>query len=102
MNSTVKNFLLWMVILVVIILAWNVFRGGAPGTKELTFSDFLDSVHAEKVDEVTIRGSEIRGVLKGAGATKAAEFMTYAPSYPDLVKELRQSNVKIKADEPKD
>jgi len=102
LNSTVKNFLLWMVILVVIILAWNVFRGGAPGTKELTFSDFLDAVHAEKVDEVTIRGSEIHGVLKGAGPAKAAEFKTYAPSYPDLVKELRQTNVKIKADEPKD
>jgi len=102
LNSTVKNFLLWMVILVVIILAWNVFRGGAPGTKELTFSDFLDAVHTEKVDEVTIRGQEIHGVLKGGTAARPAEFKTYAPSYPDLVKELRQSNVKIKADEPKD
>jgi cell division protease FtsH len=98
LNSMVKNFLLWMVILVVIILAWNVFRGGAPGTRELTFSDFLDSVHAEKVDEVTIRGNEIHGMLKGAGAARPAEFKTYTPSYPDLVKELRQANVRIKAD----
>ena len=102
MNSTVKNFLLWMVILVVIILAWNVFRGGAPGTREMTFSDFLDAVHTEKVDEVTIRGQEIHGILKGGPGAKPAEFKTYAPSYPDLVKELRESKVKIKADEPKD
>jgi cell division protease FtsH len=98
----VKNFLLWMVILVVIILAWNVFRGGAPGTRELTFSDFLDSVHSERVEEVTIRGNEIHGMLKGSGTTRPAEFKTYTPSYPDLVKELRQANVRIKADEPKD
>jgi cell division protease FtsH len=96
----VKNFLLWMVILVVIILAWNVFRGGAPGAKELTFSEFLDSVHAGRVDEVTIRGSEIHGALKVAAGPK--EFKTFAPSYPDMIKELRQANVKIKADEPKD
>ena len=26
MNATIKNLLLWMVILVLIILAWNVFK----------------------------------------------------------------------------
>src|SRR5450830_1351606 len=97
-----KNFLLWMVILVVIILAWNVFRGGTPSSREMVFSDFLDAVHAQRVEEVTIRGNEIRGLLRAVGPLKASEFKTYSPAYPDLVKELRSSNVKIKADEPKD
>jgi len=102
LNSTMKNFLLWMVILVVIILAWNVFRGGAPGTKEMVFSDFLDAVHSQRVEEVTIRGNEIHGTLKAVGNAHPTDFKTYAPSYPDLVKELRDANVRIKADEPKD
>ena len=97
-----KNFLLWMVILVVIILAWNVFRGGAPGVKELAFSEFLDDVHAQKVEEVTIRGSEVHGTLRSAPGARPPEFKTYMPNYPDLVKELRTANVRIKADEPKD
>ena len=29
MNATIKNLLVWMVILVLIILAWNVFKTGA-------------------------------------------------------------------------
>jgi cell division protease FtsH len=102
LNATMKNFLLWMVILVVIILAWNVFRGGTPSSREMVFSDFLDAVHAQRVEEVTIRGNEIRGLLRAVGPLKASEFKTYSPAYPDLVKELRSSNVKIKADEPKD
>ena len=33
MNATIKNLLLWMVILVLIILAWNVFKTGATGQR---------------------------------------------------------------------
>jgi hypothetical protein len=38
LNATIKNLLLWMVILVLIILAWNVFKTGATAVDEVTFS----------------------------------------------------------------
>ena len=61
MNATIKNLLLWMVILVLIILAWNVFKTGATAVEEISFSQFLDQVTQGHVQKVTIRGDEIRG-----------------------------------------
>ena len=61
MNATIKNLLLWMVILVLIILAWNVFKTGATAVEEVTFSQFLDQVNQGHVQKVQIRGEEIRG-----------------------------------------
>ena len=53
LNATIKNLLLWMVILVLIILAWNVFKTGATTVEEITFSQFLDQVGQGHVQKVT-------------------------------------------------
>src|SRR4030095_8141845 len=61
LNATIKNLLLCMVILVLILLAWNVFKTGATAVEEVTFSQFLDQVNQGHVQSVKIRGEEIRG-----------------------------------------
>src|SRR5439155_15036642 len=84
LNATIKNLLLWMVILVLIILAWNVFKTGATAVEEISFSRFLTQVSQGHIQKVTIRGEEIRGTYSPAAGKRDAVFKTYAPSYPKL------------------
>lgn len=62
--------------------------------EEMIFSDFSAQLQQGQVVEVTIQKPEnlIIGVLKNG-----VKFKTYAPDYPDLVKELREKGVRIAA-----
>ncbi len=77
------------------ILLFNLFNVPPKTEKEMIFSDFISKVEAGDVDEVTIKESHITGRLKDG-----SKFKTYAVEYPDLVKELRQKDVKIAAKPP--
>ncbi|MEO8430740.1 MAG: ATP-dependent zinc metalloprotease FtsH [Acidobacteriota bacterium] len=102
MNATIKNLLLWMVILVLIILAWNVFKTGATAVEEISFSRFLTQVTQGHVQKVTIRGDEIRGSYNPAAGKRETLFKTYAPVYPKLVEDLSAKGVEIEATPMKD
>ncbi len=102
MNATIKNLLLWMVILVLIILAWNVFKTGATAVEEITFSRFLTQVSQGHVQKVTIRGDEIRGTYAPSSGKRETLFKTYAPAYPKLVDDLSAKGVEIEATPTKD
>ncbi len=102
MNATIKNLLLWMVILVLIILAWNVFKTGATAVEEITFSRFLTQVTQGHVQKVTIRGDEIRGSYNPSSGKRETLFKTYAPAYPKLVDDLSAKGVEIEATPTKD
>jgi len=102
LNATIKNLLLWMVILVLIILAWNVFKTGATAVEEVTFSQFLDQVNQGHIQSVRIRGEEISGQFAPSAGKREPRFRTYAAEYPDLVKDLRAKNVEIEIAPTKD
>jgi len=102
LNATIKNLLLWMVILVLIILAWNVFKTGATAVEEISFSQFLDQVAQGHIQKVTIRGEEIRGTYSPTAGRREPLFKTYAATYPDLVKDLRARGVEIEITPLKD
>ena len=102
MNATIKNLLLWMVILVLIILAWNVFKTSAVAVEEITFSRFLSQVSQGHVQKVTIRGDEIRGNYSPAAGKPSGFFKTYAPNYPQLVENLQTKGVEIEVTPAKD
>jgi cell division protease FtsH len=90
-----------MAIFGVVILLWNTFQGGKTAQKELSYSDFLGAVQQGKVAEVTIRGKQLTGKYKGDGLGGGQELKTtLLDNDPDLVKQLRQSNVRISAEEP--
>ncbi|MFN2387010.1 MAG: ATP-dependent metallopeptidase FtsH/Yme1/Tma family protein, partial [Thermoanaerobaculia bacterium] len=95
MNATIKNLLLWMVILVLIILAWNVFKTGTTAVEEISFSQFLDQVSRGYVQKVKIRGEEITGTYTPAAGKRENLFKTYSADYPKLVEELRGRGVEI-------
>ncbi|HEX7528720.1 MAG TPA: ATP-dependent metallopeptidase FtsH/Yme1/Tma family protein, partial [Thermoanaerobaculia bacterium] len=100
MNTTVKNILLWMVILVVILLLFRVVDVGRTSTSTVGFSEFLEMVKKGDLDRVTIRGQEIRGFKKGSPEGREPGVRTYAPAYNELTSDLMKANVRITAEEP--
>jgi len=75
------------------ILAFNLLNPAKPA-QEIVFSDFIQYLQEGQISEVTIKQPEnqITGTLKNG-----LKFKTYAPDYPDLVKELREKGVRIAA-----
>ncbi|HED00258.1 MAG TPA: ATP-dependent metallopeptidase FtsH/Yme1/Tma family protein [Proteobacteria bacterium] len=90
MNTFYKNLSLWLVIGLIMILLFQFFNRPGEESGEATYSDFLDKVEKGEVSRVTVQGERIHGQYVNGRA-----FKTYAPKDVDLVKILRQANVKI-------
>ncbi len=98
MNPRVKSLAVWIGVALLMILLFNLFNiSSRPIEDELIFSDFMSKTEKGEVTEVTIRDNHISGVL-GNGT----KFRTYIASYPDLVKTLREKNVRITAKPPEE
>jgi cell division protease FtsH len=96
----VKTALLWVVIIVLVFLLWQLFNTAKGASEDIKFSTFIDRVESGYVQEVTIRGEEIRGVTKGTAPGGAKPFHTTGPPanlpYPDLPKILDERGVETK------
>jgi cell division protease FtsH len=87
-----KNLALWLVISLMMILLFNLFNQPRASQDKIIFSDFLTSLEQGEIREVTIQGHTLYGRYNNL-----KEFRTFAPSYPDLIKALKEKNVKITA-----
>jgi cell division protease FtsH len=87
-----KNLALWLVISLMMILLFNLFNQPRSSQDKIIFSDFLTALEKGEVREVTIQGHNLYGRYNNL-----KEFRTFAPSYPDLIKALKDKNVKITA-----
>jgi cell division protease FtsH len=87
-----KNLALWLVISLMMILLFNLFNQPRSPQEKVIFSDFLIALEKGEVREVTIQGHNLYGRY-----SNLKEFKTFAPSYPDLIKALKEKNVKITA-----
>jgi cell division protease FtsH len=92
MNQFSRSIALWLVLGLMFLLLFNIFSRQQPREPEIIFSDFLNQVEKGQVAQVTIQGNTIKGETSGG-----EHFKTYAPRDPDLVKTLRDKNVKIAA-----
>ncbi|MBT5470385.1 MAG: ATP-dependent metallopeptidase FtsH/Yme1/Tma family protein [Nitrospina sp.] len=91
MNQFYKNLALWLVIGIVLIALFNMFNQPLTPQSEVVFSDFMDQVEQGQVNEVVISGDNISGKYVDGKA-----FQTTAPPKdPDLIRSLRQKNVRI-------
>jgi hypothetical protein len=94
MNSTNKNVVFWLVIVVSALLLWTVLQQErfGQGDKEVNFSQFMVDVDQGNVKEVTINLQEVRGKFANDGSI----FHTTVPAnYPDMIKLLRDKGVVI-------
>jgi len=94
--SFYKNLALWLVIVVVTVLFFDLFNTKTETHRRIIFSEFMDHVDAGSIKEVVIAGNLIRGKLKDG-----SKFETYSVSDPELVQKLRKQKVEIAA-EPED
>ena len=103
MNPAVRTLILWIAIFVVVIVLWNTFQAGRVNRVELSFTEFLEEVADGQVADVTIRGQQINGTFKESSRHgDGDQFTTFAPEFPELVAELREADVLIKAEEPRE
>ena len=94
MNSTVKQVVFWLVILLSGVLLYSVVRnnGAAVKDSEINFSQFLSDIDAGKIKDVTVLGPEVRGNYSNQ---KAGFHTTVPANYTDMYKSLRDKGVNI-------
>jgi len=86
-----KNIIFWIAAGVTIIVLWSLLQSPGAIKKEVNFSEFLNDVEKNNVNEVTIYGNQIKGKY-----TDGTPFKSVAPSqFDDLVKILRDHNITI-------
>ena len=85
-----RNAFFWITAGIVIILLYSLLQNPNLAKKEVNFSEFMTEVEANKVQEVTITGNQLRGTYSD-GTT----FKTVTPQYDDLIKILREHKVNI-------
>jgi len=86
-----KNIALWLVICLMVVMLFQVFKQPERGGTGLSYSEFLNMVERGNIVQVTIQGENISGI------SSQGAFKTYAPKDPELIKLLRSKEVRITA-----
>jgi cell division protease FtsH len=86
-----KNLALWLVISLMLIMLFQIFKQPERGSASVSYSEFLSMVDNGSVAHVTIQGEHI------SGTSSQGPFKTYVPKDPELIPLLRSKNVKITA-----
>jgi len=90
-NKPAKNIVFWIAAGAIIILLWSLLQTPSMVKPDVAFSQFLTDVEEKKVEEVTINGTQVRGIFRDGTAFKTV----LPPQFNDLVKVLRENKVKI-------
>ncbi len=88
MNTQYRNMALWVVILVMILLLVTMLRQSQQTVPPIAYSDFLEKVEADEVEQVTIEENLITG-----RQADGSEFTTYAPAITEGL--LSQLHAKV-------
>jgi len=99
MNANLRNFALWVIIVLLLLALFTLFQnpGQRSSSSDISFSQLLTEVDQGHVRDVVIQGPEIHGTFNNG-----TSFQTYAPSDPTLVKRLYDAKVQITAKAPGD
>lgn len=95
MNPFYKNLSLWLVIILMMVMLYNIFNQQQYAEENIGYSDFLAMVDNEQVSNVTIQGQDLL-----INTSNGKRFKVYAPEDPELIRQLRDKGVAIKAKPP--
>jgi cell division protease FtsH len=95
MQANWKNIFVYLLIILAAVALLAPLFPLEPPAKEVAFSEFLNFIDQGKLQEVTIAGDQVSGVL-----TDKKHFRTRAMNYPNLVPMLREKGVAIKVEPP--
>jgi len=89
-----RNMALWVVVALLVFAMFNLFQGTSQRGQmtSLAFSDFLTSVEAGDVRDVTIQGETVSGHYRDG-----RNFSTFVPEGSNLVQTLTKRGVRISA-----
>ncbi len=92
LNPWMRSLAIWIAILASLALFVSLFEGRSAdgGAKSLSYSNFVTSVDAGKIKDVTQSGNVITGTLKNGDA-----FKTYAVPDPEFATRLLQAGVEF-------
>ena len=92
MNPFNKNLALWIIIILMVIMLYNIFNQQQQNDAELGYSEFISMVESEKISKVIIQGDNLIATDQGG-----ARYHIYAPQDSDMIKILRSKGVSIQA-----
>lgn len=92
-----KNLALWVVIVLMMIMLYNIFNQQQHRETEIGYSEFLTMVERDQVSAVVIQGDEL--MVTGQNNER---LRVYTPGDEGLVSMLRKKDVAIKAKPPED
>ena len=90
MNPFYKNLTIWLSVVLIMILLFNLFNQPRLKTRKYNFSQFKLAVDNGEVQEVIIQGNNILGKL-----TDGTEFKTYSIKDPELIREMVDKGVSV-------
>jgi len=94
-NPSVRSFVFWMVLVVVVVLIWNFSTDFQARDESVSFSEFIRMVDSGQVESVTLTGNEVSG-----STTSGSSFRSFAPpQYEGLVNKLVERDVAVSARE---
>jgi len=91
LNPFYKNLALWLIISLMMVMLFQIFKHPDRSSISVGYSDFLSMVENGSVISVTIQGDNISGM------SAQGPFKTFAPKDPELIKLLRSKGVKLTA-----
>lgn len=94
-NKYFRNIGLYLLVLLISVTIFSSLFNHVSTVQELTYSQFLKEVEANKISSVTIMGKAISGRF-----VNGEEFTTYSPDDPEIINILRNKNVVIEAKPP--
>ena len=95
MNQFYKNISLWLVIVLMMVMLYNIFNQQQAGQTDIGYSEFLAMVERDQVQSVVIQGQELYFT-----DNSGARYKSFAPNDGELIQMLRANGVSIKAKPP--
>ncbi|HCY88145.1 MAG TPA: cell division protein FtsH [Desulfobacteraceae bacterium] len=95
MNQFYKNISLWLVIVLMMVMLYNVFNQQQAGQSDIGYTEFLSLVEDGRVQDVVIQGQDLY-ITDSSGQ----RLKSFAPDDGELIPMLRANGVSIKAKPP--
>jgi cell division protease FtsH len=97
MNDLARNLLLWLVVAVVLALAFQNFSSGSAAARDVPYSDFISELRDGRIESVDIMADRVTTEVKRKDGT---QFVTNKPEDRDLTNDLLRYGVKISQEPP--
>jgi cell division protease FtsH len=95
LNQFYKNLSLWIIIILMMVMLYNMFNPQQLANNKISYSDFIAMVDQEQVFEVVIQGQDL-----AVTDSNGRKLNVFAPEDADLIRILREKGVSIKAKPP--